>query len=154
MGSLPHELIIEIIKELGNPVDPLAYALPQINIGALGRLCNVSLALKEMVEPILYNRIVITSTNLAAFVRTILEHAEPSGAGMQDDKAGGKLAYIRSLAFYKFRYEVARLHEIEQIISILRVPKPSLERLLLDITYGKHKLSKKTPDLYMAIRVV
>ncbi|KAG9004771.1 hypothetical protein FRB94_002088 [Tulasnella sp. JGI-2019a] len=137
MRSLPHELILEIIKELGNPEDPLAYTPPPINIDALVHLCNVSLALKEMAEPTLYKGVVITSTNLKAFARTILGHAGSNEACTPDDKADRKPALI--------------LHEIEQIISILRVLKQSLERLLLDITYGGPELLVEIPDLYMAI---
>ncbi|KAG9000106.1 hypothetical protein FRB93_012870 [Tulasnella sp. JGI-2019a] len=94
MRSLPHELILEIIKELGNPEDPLAYTPPPINIDALVHLCNVSLALKEMAEPTLYKGVVITSTNLKAFARTILGHAGSNEACTPDDKADRKPALI------------------------------------------------------------
>ncbi|KAG9000101.1 hypothetical protein FRB93_012865 [Tulasnella sp. JGI-2019a] len=132
MGHLPHELTLEIIKELGQPPNRLAYRLPQSNIVTLGNLCRVCPDFRDLTEPILYSRIVITGANLEAFVRTMLPQTDPDEPNTPIHSASRKPGFVKSLAFIGFRAPSGAA-EINHIVGILRVPKPALERLLIDV---------------------
>ncbi|KAG9033909.1 hypothetical protein FRB95_014112 [Tulasnella sp. JGI-2019a] len=149
--SLPHKLTLEIIKKLGEPENPSAYLLPKGNIKTLSNLCRVSVAFKDLTEPILYSRINITNDNIGAFTFTILPRVAPSESNTSTHSACRYAALVKSLAFIGFLTR-GESNEINQIVNILRVPKPALDRLLLDVAVFTPMHTIWPSELHVAIR--
>lgn len=76
-SSLPHEVVLEVIRGFRVPGKPSSYCLSRDSTSALLNMCCVSLAFKELAEPLLYSRVVMTPANLQAFFATILATREP-----------------------------------------------------------------------------
>ncbi|KAG9027750.1 hypothetical protein FRB95_007409 [Tulasnella sp. JGI-2019a] len=113
---LPHEPTLEIITKLGQPGNSLSYRLPPGHATTLTNLCPISLAFKELTEPILYSTVIITDGNLDSFARAI----GVAGVVLGSESSSVKAPLVKSMAFLGFQRRAYEAEDsIDQIIKIL-----------------------------------
>ncbi|KAG8995272.1 hypothetical protein FRB93_001166 [Tulasnella sp. JGI-2019a] len=147
METFPPEIWIVIVEALGRPSRPFAYRLPKGCTNSLAQLCLVNHWFRQLVESQLYARPFITPENLHMFYRTLVLYEGSPIRARSDDTVfrppNGEYTFFDGIPPY-YRSEKAELvkslalvaatgpYALRQMVSILTVLHPTLERLFLD----------------------